>query len=334
MKRIILLFTVASTLTFSSCQRAIVGQDGWSSDPMTNFDYIWTECDEKYSYFDLKEVDWNQMYIDYSAKIYPEMSEDSLFHVLGGLFTELKDDHTNLITPFNISRYGVKYNSQDNYDYRIVLENYLSDPYRTGPFTTDFLAGDSIGYIRFSSFTGSVGSENIDYILEKFQDTEGIILDLRENGGGAVSDVFALMSRFLDSTRTVFHSRIKSGPGHNEFSAAEAAVLNPVTGAYTKKVALLTDRGTYSAGSFTSLGMKAIPHIRQIGDTTGGGLGVPNGGQLPNGWTYRFSITQSLDLNLDPQWEQGVPPDTTVLFDWNDRETDEILEAAMDWITE
>jgi len=29
-----------------------------------------------------------------------------------------------------------------------------------------------------------------------------------------------------------------------------------------------------------------------IGDTTGGGWGLPNGGQLPNGWTYRLSITK------------------------------------------
>lgn len=98
---------------------------------------------------------------------------------------------------------------------------------------------------------------------------------------------------------------------------------------YTKKIAVLIDRGTYSAGSHTSLFMKALPNIVLIGDTTGGGLGGPNGGQLPNSWTYIFSITQALTLDKSPAYENGVPPDINVLFDWNDLIKDEVLERAI-----
>ncbi len=63
--------------------------------------------------------------------------------------------------------------------------------------------------------------------------------------------------------------------------------------------------------------------------TTGGGLGLPNGGQLPNGWTYRFSITQALTLDKNPNYENGVPPDIRVLFNWKDLTKDEILERAI-----
>ena len=94
-------------------------------------------------------------------------------------------------------------------------------------------------------------------------------------------------------------------------------------------MAVLTDRGTYSAGSFTSIATKAIPNIILMGDTTGGGLGLPNGGQLPNGWTYRFSITQALTLDKSPAYENGVPPDVHVLFDWSDRTKDEVIERAL-----
>jgi hypothetical protein len=62
---------------------------------------------------------------------------------------------------------------------------------------------------------------------------------------------------------------------------------------------------------------------------TGGGLGLPNGGQLPNGWTYRFSVTQTLDLQLNNSFEEGVPPDIYQLFDWNNLMKDEILERAI-----
>ena len=123
---------------------------------------------------------------------------------------------------------------------------------------------------------------------------------------------------------------IKTGSGHSDFSVPEPVVVHPFNGIrYNKKVAVLTDRGTYSSGSLLSLATKAIPNIFLVGDTTGGGLGMPNGGQLPNGWTYRFSVTQSLTLDKKPDYENGVPPDIEVLFNWNHLMNDEILDRAI-----
>ena len=143
-------------------------------------------------------------------------------------------------------------------------------------------------------------------------------------------DIFNILSRLVDQETLVNYSRIKNGPGHNDFAEAEPVYVTPYEGLrYTKKVAVLIDRGSYSASSFTSLATKAIPNVVLIGDTTGGGLGLPNGGQLPNGWTYRFSITQALTLDKSPDYENGVPPDIPAQFDWNDLTKDEILERAI-----
>ena len=38
---------------------------------------------------------------------------------------------------------------------------------------------------------------------------------------------------------------------------------------------------------------------------------MPNGGQLPNGWTYRFSVTKTLSPE-GKNFENGIPPDITV----------------------
>ena len=96
---------------------------------------------------------------------------------------------------------------------------------------------------------------------------------------------------------------------------------------------MLTDRGTYSSGSFFTLMAKAIPNMMVMGDTTGGGLGLPNGGQLPNGWTYRCSITQTLDVDSN-NYENGVPPDVRVVVDKLRlaQGIDDVLEAAMNEI--
>ncbi len=318
-------------LLFTSCEKILFEKNMESTDPVKNFEYLWNECDKKYAYFDLKGIDWNQVKETYSAKLYAGMTDDSLFKVMGGMLTELKDDHTNLISNFNVSTFGVNYLGQDNFDWRIIEDNYLNrDYYTSGPFIHTFINNGTIGYVRFSSFTGTIDSTNIDFILNRYKDTKGLILDLRENGGGAVSDVFALLSRFIETRTLVNYSRIKTGPGHNDFSEAKPVYVDPYDGIrYAKKVAVLTDRSTYSAGSFTSLATKAIPNMVLIGDTTGGGLGLPNGGQLPNGWTYRFSITQALTLDKKPDYENGVPPDIHALVDWNDRTKDEVIERAL-----
>jgi len=331
MKNILILITFV--FLFTSCSKVVFDSDLEDLSPTANFDYLWSECDEKFSFFNVKDIDWNEVKTRYSNMIDEDMSQDSLFNVLGRMVNELKDDHSNLISNTNVSFFGLSNSFQDNFDWRIITDNYLgTNYYSTGPFRHDFLDNGEIGYIRFSSFTGTVNSTNLDFIFERYKDTKGLILDLRENGGGVANDIFQILGRFVENETLVYYSRIKNGPGHDDFTEPEAAMVSPYDGIrYTNKVMVLTDRGTYSAGSFTSLATKALPNLTLLGDTTGGGLGLPNGGQMPNGWSYRFSVTQALTIDdLDAQFENGVPPDIYQLFDWSDLSKDEILEKAIE----
>ncbi len=319
------------TLLLFSCEKISYGEELLSADPYANFDYLWQECNDKYTYFDLKQIDWNAVRTKYSAMLSPEMTEEELFEVLGGMLTELKDDHTNLRSNFNISRFGVEYTAQDNFDWRIIVDHYIGqDHYISGPFNHNFIKESNIGYVRLSSFTRAISSSNLNFILDKYQDTQGLIIDIRDNGGGSLGNVYSILERLIDQKTKLFYSRVKTGAGKNDFSATEPVYLAPFNGRkYLKKVALLTDRGSYSASSFLALATDAIPKIVRIGDTTGGGLGAPNGGQLPNGWFYRFSVSQTLSLALKPDFEMGVPPNIPAQIDWVEREKDEIIESAL-----
>lgn len=314
-----------------SCEKVILEKELATKSPRENFEYLWRQCNEKYAYFGLKKVNWEDVKAKYAAKLYDGMSDDSLFKVLGGMLSELKDDHTNLASSFNMSNFGVQFLGQDNFDWRIVEENYLpKNYYQARPFAHDFIVKKNIGYIRLPNFTGGISHKNLDFILSRYKDSKGLIIDLRENGGGAISEVFTLLSRFVDSKTLIGYSRIKTGPGHEEFSEPVPIYVDPHAGVrYTGKVAVLIDRGTYSAGSLMALATKAMPNMFLVGDTTGGGLGLPNGGLLPNGWTYRFSVSQVLTLDKSPGYEGGVPADVPVLFNWNDRTKDAIIERAL-----
>ena len=77
--------------------------------------------------------------------------------------------------------------------------------------------------------------------------------------------------------------------------------------------------------------MKSLPNVTIVGDTTGGGCGLPFTSELPNGWRIRFSscpIT-SPDGQLT---EFGVEPDVKVDMTDEDlaRGHDTILDRAIE----
>ena len=299
------------------------------------FKYLWKECDEKYSFFELKNVDWNEKNSKYSSQVYNGMSQQALFDVLFDMLKELRDGHVNLISAFQVSRFDISQLGSKNFDDRLLKDYYLSDKYFiTGGLSHDLFVEDSIGYVRYGSFSSSVTDDQMDFILNKYKNTKGLIFDVRANGGGSVTNVFKILSHFINEKTFIYDSYIKNGKGHNDFNAAEKAFLEPAEGyRYLKPVVVLTDRGSYSATSYFSLGVRAIENMTIIGDTTGGGLGAPNGGQLPNGWTYRFSITQTISHD-GQNLENGVPPDIQIDLDPNQvlLGIDTILERAISFI--
>ena len=320
--------------TFVSCENLFFEKDLVSKNRRENFEYLWKACNERYAYMDYKQINWEEVHARYGALIHEEMTDDSLFSVLGAMLNELRDGHVNLKSYFNVSHFNIDQLGPDNFDFRLIQDYYLpKDYYISGPFTHDFIANKKVGYIRLSSFTGTVSHDNLNFILRRYAGTQGLILDLRENGGGASSDVFKIVSHFISAKTHVYNSRLKSGAGYNDFTESQPGYVSPAGFLYLKKVMVLTDRGTFSAGSFTTLAMKELPNVTVIGDTTGGGLGVPNGGQLPNGWIYRFSITQTLDL-AGNNYENGVPPDIYSILKAADvnRGVDTVIERAIEEI--
>lgn len=328
MKNIILIFS--TVLIFSSCEKILFEPDLGSRDPLTNFDYLWEEVDKKYSYFELKNIDWDEVKNTYRSMLTANSTEEELFDVLANMLNELRDDHTNLISPFNVSRYNVVLTGPENYRQRTIAEFYIPDIWLTGAFKHGFLENKEIGYIRYGSFLSEFSDEALDLILNRYQSTKGLILDLRANGGGNIFNIPKILGRFTDTKTLSGYSITRNGPNHNDFSNKENFFITPYSGVkYLKPVIVLIDRGSYSATTFFALATKAFPNITLLGDTTGGGGGLPNGGQLPNGWTYRFSISQLFDLNGNNYAEDGVPADIQAAFDWNDLTKDEILERAI-----
>lgn len=327
MKKFLLNLVVVLGMGLASCSNLFVG-DQPESDARTVFERLFTEIEEKYSFLDYKGINTDSLYGRYSSQIQPNMDDIALFRVLENMMNELRDGHANLSAPFTFSNYYPLWlNSPENFEGRLLLERYLRrNPTRhfiTGPFQHTILdtAGVRVGLMTYRSFSSGFSERDLDFILERFQGLNGVIIDMRSNGGGAIDNVYRLAGRFADSERVSHYHRMKSGRARNDFSADQTVFVRPSgSKRFTGRVVMLTNRGSYSATSLFALQMRALPHARLIGDTTGGGLGVPNGGSLPNGWTYRFSVGQALSPETDAggeryNWEDGIPPHIRVDLD-------------------
>ena len=91
-------------LLFCRCQKTFLGSDPPSS-PVNNFESLWKKIDERYSFFNYKNIDWNLVHEKYRPRINDSTTDIQLFSVLFEMLAELRDAHVNLVSPFNVSRY-------------------------------------------------------------------------------------------------------------------------------------------------------------------------------------------------------------------------------------
>lgn len=312
-----------------SCERLLIEPDT-ANTPINNFDLLWKTVDEKYSYFTYKNIDWNAIYTKYRARIKDKMTQEELFDVMADMLYELRDGHVNLTSRFNVSRNWEWYlNYPQNFNFSVIERNYLGPDHAIAtPFRTDEIR--NVGYIRYASFMSPISGSTVDYLLQKYAKSKGIIIDIRDNGGGSISNVDVLASRFTDKTVTVGYTRYKSGPGHDDFSQEYSRELKPAGLYYGKKVIVLTNRSVFSAANDFASVMSELPNVTLMGDVTGGGGGAPISSELPNGWRFRFSTNQLLNSKKE-QIENGVAPDKKVDITKEDQDAgkDTILETAL-----
>lgn len=314
----------------SSCFR----EDEFDNDPQGNFEQLWTLIDQKYCFLDQKQIDWDAIHDKYRPLITPNMSNEGLFQVLGEMLGELRDGHVNLASAHNISYYDDWYQDYPrNYRADIVEDHYLgraSTDYRTAAGMRYKAFENNIGYIRYESFSDPIGNGNLDEVLSYLAVCNGLIIDVRDNGGGNVTNSTSIASRFTNKKVLTGYIRYKTGKGHNDFSKPYAIYLEPSNNVrWQKKVVVLTNRSCYSATNDFVNQMRYLPNVTILGDKTGGGAGMPFTSELPNGWTVRFSA--SPHFNADMQHiEDGIEPDIPVDMSEDDmkKDKDTLIEAA------
>ncbi|MDE5668435.1 MAG: S41 family peptidase [Duncaniella sp.] len=328
--RIALLLTAAVGLT------ACHDMEEYTNDPRGNFEALWSILDEHYCFFDQKDVDWDRVHDTYSRRISDRMTREELFIVCADMLAELRDGHVNLSAPFNTSYYRAWWSDYpQNFNKRLIEESYFNFNYRQSSGMMYGFLENNIGYIYYESFSSPVGEGNLDYALNFLSTANGLIIDVRDNGGGSLTNVETFVARFIDRPTLVGYISHKTGPGHNDFSEPYAITYLPAEEGrirWAKPIVVLTNRSTFSAANNFASVMKNLPGVTIVGSVTGGGSGVPFSSELPCGWGIRFSACSMLDA-LGESTEGGITPSEGCAVDLdpidalNGRDT--ILEKAI-----
>ena len=212
---------------------------------------------------------------------------------------------------------------------------------------------DGIGYLYIGAMTGYAEEyedlsdtdyaqqslneldQALDLALSDLAQTQGLIIDVRTNGGGHDFISLAIASRFVETADThVYSKQARLGNGRTELIDVSISPIGKVQ--YLSPIALLTSANTVSGAEVFTLAMKQLPNVTIIGESTQGAFSDVLNFTLPNG----FEVGLSNEYYLSPQgnWYeyQGVPVDIEVPFfspEQRGLEIDAGIETAFDWLT-
>jgi len=296
---------------------------------------LWRTLDQKYCYFEEKGVDWQQVHDQYlpSVKALDEKDFLGLFDTLSSMINTLQDGHVNLYSSFDVSACNSWYkNDSVNWNWQVVRDYYLKDYRIAGGAYYTTLPGN-IGYMYVSDFETAVSASNMYYILTSWELCKGMIIDVRNNGGGNMDYAYRLAATFFDADQTVGYWQHKNGEGHNNFSNLEPQILHKedMPSTWKRKVVVLCNRRTYSAANFFVSIMRYSTNCCIIGGRSGGGGGMPLSYELPNGWLIRFSSIRMYDRDKN-SIENGIEPNIAKTDFQATQDKDEIIEEAIKWI--
>jgi len=309
--------------------------------PSDNFEALWQLIDEHYCFFDYKQqaigVDWQEVHDRYRPQVHDGMTTLQLFEVLCNMLAELRDGHVNLSAAWDFGRNWSFYEDYpDNYNAELV-DDYLGkgNDYSIAASLKYRILDDNIAYVRCESFEDGFGDGNLSNMLAQLAGCNGLILDIRDNGGGLMTEARRLAARFTNEKTLVGYVSHKTGKGHSDFSALEPEYISPSSGVrWQKPAVVLTNRAVFSAANDFVKAVRQFPLVTVLGDTTGGGSGMPFTQEIPIGWSVRYSAVVFYDSNRQ-HIEFGIAPDVPVALDSADvlRGKDTLIEAARKLMT-
>ena len=291
------------------------------SAPEAAFEALWQVYDLNYALFDVKGVDWDAVYRVYRPRVTAATTDDELWGLATEMMGLLNDVHVTLrdgagerffrsggrglaTGPFDDGRFALA-----TVDGAYVAGGLTALP--SGHLRYGWLA-DSLGYLRVERFGDpEAAGAAVDSALAVLGAARGLVVDVRQNGGGDDRAARAIASRFVAGERPFMTvSARKLGLDPPQFTEPLEWRLRPTGGpAFARPVVVLVDSRTISAAENFALAMRAVPHATLLGETTAGAFADAPPLPLPNGWVAGVPVNVMRDPAGRSYEGLGIAPD-------------------------
>jgi len=164
------------------------------------------------------------------------------------------------------------------------------------------------GYLRITAFRRDLGIDALlDAAFHDLRDVGHLIVDLRGNVGGNLEAARAFRNRFLRE-RTLLGS-VRFSIGHGRLSRPQQLYGEPAADPFAGRITFLTDALTYSAAEDALNGLQGLPHVRVVGQRSGGGSGRPRSIRLRPDLLLTVSTALTYDRSGHCIEGAGIPVD-------------------------
>ncbi|MBL8522572.1 MAG: hypothetical protein JNN20_02670, partial [Betaproteobacteria bacterium] len=212
--------------------------------------------------------------------------------------------------------------------------------FRAPPEQVSRVLPSGYGYVKFSNFLDGMESA-ITSGIAGMKDTPGLIVDLRNNGGGSLFMANNLINRFLDKKANGARVLTRTGKpitiAFIPMIALETELAGSGAAAYTKPMVILVNENSASASEVFSATLQDLGRATVIGQRTCGCLlGYLGYADLPGGGQLAYSELGFVSPKGKRIEGEGVKPDIEVALAREDIlfGRDRMLEAAQAFLTE
>lgn len=190
------------------------------------------------------------------------------------------------------------------------------------------LKGQSVAYIRLSQFGDRTNQEwvkminDLDLKIKQGTDVKGLVLDLRNNPGGYLTDAVFISSEFLPVGDTVVTQ--EEGIGRSlDMKVERKGLLQNLP------LVVLINKGSASASEIVSGAMRDHERAIIVGETSFGKGTIQSAEDLGGGAGLHITVAKWLTPNRTWVHKEGLTPDVEVEIDTDDQSHDAQLEKAI-----
>lgn len=162
---------------------------------------------------------------------------------------------------------------------------------------------DNLGYIRLSSFISKNAAIEFQQALDKMQSKDGIIIDLRSNPGGLLTNAIYIADMFL-SSKVIVSTVDRDGYKETQNSLYKVITNQPVV--------VLINGGSASASEILAGALKDNKRAIIVGKKSFGKGLVQEINKLPDGSAVHITIQKYLTPNGTDIHKKGIEPDYVV----------------------